>query len=225
MEDELELGNKFTGIYDFDGHLATCNLTPGVRVYGEKLIEHEDVEYRLWDPRRSKLAAAILKGLETFQVDVDSKILYLGASAGTTPSHISDIITNGLIYCVEFSPRMMRELLTVCQERKNMIPLLEDASKPHNYRGLMEKVDFLYSDVAQSNQTEIFMSNMRMYLKEDRQGMLMIKARSIDVTRKPRQIFREEASKLKEHGFRVVEKVDLEPYEKDHRCLLCEFAF
>lgn len=223
MEDQ-KLAN-FTGIYELDGHLATCNLKPGFRVYGEKLVEYKGIEYRLWDPRRSKLGAAILKGLETFNFGVDSNILYLGASAGTTPSHISDIITNGLIYCVEFSPRMMRELLTLCQERKNMIPLLEDASKPHHYQGLMEKVDFLYSDVAQPNQTEIFMNNMRMYLKEDGQGILMIKARSIDVTRKPRQIFREEASKLKEHGFSVIEKVDLEPYEKDHRCLVCEFAF
>ena len=106
-----------------------------------------------------------------------------------------------------------------------MIPLLEDASKPHNYRGLLEKVDILYSDVAQPNQTRIFMDNMRMYLKEEGQGIFMIKARSIDVTRKPRQIFREEASKLKEHGFRVLDKVDLDPYEKDHRCLVCEFAF
>ncbi|MDD3754139.1 MAG: fibrillarin-like rRNA/tRNA 2'-O-methyltransferase [Methanobacterium sp.] len=224
MEYRPKLTN-FTGIYELDGKLATCNLNPGVRVYKEKLIEYEDTEYRLWDHRRSKLAAAILKGLEKFPVEVNSKILYLGASAGTTPSHISDIVRDGLIYCVEFSPRMMRELLTVCQERENMIPLLDDASKPYNYRGLMEKVDLVYSDVAQPNQTEIFMDNMRMYLKDDCQGILMIKARSVDVTRKPRQIFREEASKLKKHGFRVVDKVDLDPYEKDHRCLVCEFAF
>ncbi len=115
--------------------------------------------------------------------------------------------------------------LPVCRARENMIPLLEDASKPQNYLNLTEKVDFLYSDVAQPNQTEIFMDNMRMYLKDECQGMIMIKARSIDVSRKPRKIFREEASKLKEHGFRVVDKVDLEPYEKDHRCLVCEFAF
>ncbi|BDZ66921.1 fibrillarin-like rRNA/tRNA 2'-O-methyltransferase [Methanobacterium ferruginis] len=217
--------HKFTGIYELEGHLATCNLNPGVRVYGEKLVEYEGLECRLWDPRRSKLAAAILKGLETFPVEVNSKILYLGASAGTTPSHISDIILDGMIYCVEFAPRMMRELLPVCRARENMIPLLEDAGKPQNYLKLMEKVDFIYSDVAQPNQTEIFMDNMRLYLKDEGQGMLMIKARSIDVARKPRQVFREEASKLKEHGFRVVDKVDLEPYEKDHRCLVCEFAF
>lgn len=225
MEYKLESEEKTKGIFELDGHLATRNLNKGVKVYGEKLVEYEDNEFRLWDPRRSKLAAALLNGLENFKIQLDSQILYLGASAGTTPSHISDITTNGLIYCVEFSPRMMRELLTVCKRRNNMIPLLEDASKPQNYLPLIEKVDLLYSDVAQPNQTEIFMDNMRMFLKEEGQGVLMVKARSIDVTRKPRQIFREEASKLKEHGFQVVEKVDLNPYEKDHRCLVCEFAF
>lgn len=225
MEFKLESGDEIRGVYELDGHLATCNLNPGVKVYGEKLVDYEDVEFRLWDPRRSKLGAALLKGLETFPVKEDSHVLYLGASAGTTPSHISDILTDGVIYCVEFAPRMMRELLTVCRGRKNMTPLLDDASKPANYRGLLEKVDLVYSDVAQPNQTDIFMDNMRMFMDDEGQGMIMIKARSIDVTRKPRKIFREEASRLKEHGFRVMDKVDLDPYEKDHRCLVCEFAF
>lgn len=225
MEFKLESGDEIRGVYKLDGHLATCNLNPGVKVYGEKLVDYEDVEFRLWDPRRSKLGAALLKGLETFPVKEDSHVLYLGASAGTTPSHISDILTDGVIYCVEFAPRMMRELLMVCRGRKNMTPLLDDASKPANYRGLLEKVDLVYSDVAQPNQTDIFMDNMRMFMDDEGQGMIMIKARSIDVTRKPRKIFREEASRLKEHGFRVMDKVDLDPYEKDHRCLVCEFAF
>jgi len=225
MEFKLESGDKIRGVYELDGHLATSNLNPGVKVYGEKLVDYEDVEFRLWDPRRSKLGAALLKGLGTFPFKEDSRVLYLGASAGTTPSHISDILTSGVIYCVEFAPRMMRELLTVCRGRDNMIPLLDDASKPANYRGLVEKVDLVYSDVAQPNQTDIFMDNMRMFMEDEGQGMIMIKARSIDVTRKPRQIFREEASRLKEHGFRVVDKIDLDPYEKDHRCLVCEFAF
>ena len=46
--------------------VATRNLTPGISVYGEELIT-EDVEYRLWNPRRSKLSAAILNGLKNLQ--------------------------------------------------------------------------------------------------------------------------------------------------------------
>ncbi len=53
----------------------------------------------------------------------------------------------------------------------------------------------------------------------------MIKARSIDVTKNPKKIFKEEESKLKTGGFRVLEKINLEPYEKDHMAIVCELAF
>lgn len=221
----ITLWNDFPSVYQFEDHLATCNLIPGEQVYGEKLVEGRGGEYRLWNPRRSKLAAAILNGLETFPFHDNSKILYLGASTGTTPSHISDMTPDGLIYCVEFSPRMMRKLADLSQIRPNLIPILDDATKPHNYLHLVEKMDIIYSDVAQPNQTEIFMDNMRLFLKEDGVGFLMLKARSIDVTRNPEEIYREEGSRLKTAGFRVLEKIDLEPYEKDHMAFICEFGF
>ncbi|MGF7117109.1 fibrillarin-like rRNA/tRNA 2'-O-methyltransferase [Methanobacterium oryzae] len=221
----MEITQKFNGVYEIEGHVATENLNQGTKVYGERLVEIEGKEYRIWDPRRSKLSAAILNGFETFPFEEDSKVLYLGASAGTTPSHISDISKNGLIYCVEFSPRMMRNLMDVCNERKNMIPILDDATKPKNYMNLVQKVDIVYSDVAQPNQSELFMDNMRLYLKENGIGILMLKARSIDVTKAPKKIFKEEESKLKTHGFKVVEKVKLKPYEKDHMAFICEFSF
>lgn len=221
----MEISQKFPGVYQIHDHLATENFTPTIKVYGEKLEELKGKEYRIWDPRRSKLAAAVLKGMETFPFKKDSKVLYLGASAGTTPSHISDIVREGLVYCVEFSPRMMRSLLDVCKIRENMIPLLEDATKPRNYLPLLQKVDVLYSDVAQSKQSELFMDNMRLFLKSDGIGIIMIKARSIDVTKSPKKVFREEESKLKTGGFRVLEKINLEPYEKDHQALIGEFAF
>ncbi|MDI6725224.1 MAG: fibrillarin-like rRNA/tRNA 2'-O-methyltransferase [Methanobacterium sp.] len=221
----MEIIQKFQGVYEIDGHVATENFNQGIKVYGERLVEIEGKEYRIWDPRRSKLSAAIQNGLETFPFNEDSKVLYLGASAGTTPSHISDICKNGLIYSVEFSPKMMHKLADLSRERKNIIPILDDATKPKNYMNLLQKVDVLYSDVAQPNQSELFMDNARLYLKEDGIGILMIKARSIDVTKAPNKIFKEEESKLKTHGFKVTEKVKLEPYEKDHIAFVCEFSF
>ena len=83
------------------GELATRNLTPGIKVYGEELIK-EDVEYRLWNPRRSKLSAAFLNGLEKLDIKNDFKVLYLGASTGTTVSHISDIAYNGKFMRLNF---------------------------------------------------------------------------------------------------------------------------
>jgi fibrillarin-like pre-rRNA processing protein len=221
----MEKLENFVGVYMIEDHLATKNLIPSHKVYGEKLVEVEGKEYRIWEQRRSKLGAAILNGMSTFPFEERSKVLYLGASSGTTPSHISDICTDGKVWCVEFSPRMMRSLVELTRTRKNMIPILDDATKPQNYLYLLEKVDVLYSDVAQPKQSELFMNNMRLYLKPEGIGVIMIKARSIDVTKSPKKIFREEESKLKISGFRVLEKINLEPYEKDHMAIVCELGF
>lgn len=221
----MTIKETFRRVYVIDDHLATENLTPSLKVYGEKIVDVAGIEYRIWNPRRSKLAAAILNGMKNFPFQDDSKVLYLGASSGTTPSHISDVVKMGLVYCVEFSPRMMRSLVDLSELRSNLVPILDDATKPLNYLHLVEKVDVIYSDVAQPNQSELFMDNMRLFLKEDGLGILMLKARSIDVTKKPEEIFRKEESKLKAAGFRVLEKIKLKPYEKDHLGLVCEFGF
>lgn len=230
MEDDPRFGNicswkNFSGVYKLDGHLATLNLLPGMRVYGEKLIEKQGTEFRLWDPRRSKLAAALLNGMDIFPLVKTSKILYLGASAGTTPSHISDITYQGFVYCVEFSPRMMRDLINLCVIRGNMIPIFDDVTQPLNYMHLVEKVDVIYSDVAQPRQTELFINNMRLFLKNGGIGIMMVKSRSIDVTKMPKVVFKEEESKLKTAGFNVLQKIKLEPYQKDHLAFICEFGF
>jgi len=115
--------------------------------------------------------------------------------------------------------------MDVCKARENMVPILDDATKPKNYMNLLQKVDVIYSDVAQPSQSELFMYNTCLYLKGDGIGILMLKARSIDVTKAPNKIFKEEESKLKTRGFRVIEKVKLEPYEKDHMAFVCEFSF
>ena len=207
-----------------DNQVATRNLTPGINVYGEELIT-EDVEYRLWNPRRSKLSAAILNGLKNLNIENDYKVLYLGASTGTTVSHISDIAYNGKIYAVEFSPVTAKKLTRLSRQRHNIYPILGDATKPKEYMNLVEKVDFLYCDVAQPTQSELFMKNMDLFAKDNALGMLMIKARSIDVIQKPKKIFKQEEKKLKEKGFKIIEKVKLEPYEKDHISFLVEKNF
>ncbi|MBS7659825.1 fibrillarin-like rRNA/tRNA 2'-O-methyltransferase, partial [Candidatus Bathyarchaeota archaeon] len=131
---------KFPQVYQVfldDGsyRLATRNLAPGRSVYGEKLIKYEGVEYRLWDAFRSKLAAAILKDIKVVPINPGDQVLYLGAASGTTASHVSDIVgEKGYVYCVEFAPRAVRELVNnVCPYRLNMIPILEDARFPERY--------------------------------------------------------------------------------------------
>ena len=211
-------------VYFKDGNVATKKLTPGISVYGEELIQ-EDVEYRIWNPRRSKLAAALLNGLKNLELDNASKVLYLGASTGTTVSHISDIVTEGRIYAVEFSPTTAKKLVQLSRQRPNIAPILGDATKPKGYLNIVEKSDLVYCDVAQPTQTELFMRNMNLFSRDDGTGLLMIKARSIDVVQKPKKVFKEQEKKLKEKGFKIIEKVKLEPYEKDHIALLVEKNF
>lgn len=212
-------------IYLKDNQLATENLVVGTSVYGEQLIKSDDKEYRIWNPTRSKLAASLLNGMEKLDIPENSKILYLGASTGTTVSHISDIIKNGLIYAVEFSPVTAKKLVRLANQRTNIAPILGDATKPKEYLNIVEKVDLVYCDVAQPTQTELFMKNMNIFAKEEGKGLLMLKARSIDVVQKPKKIFKEEEKKLKEKGFTVLEKIKLEPYEKDHIAFLVEKNF
>ena len=212
-------------IYLKDNQLATENLVVGTSVYGEQLIKSDDKEYRIWNPTRSKLAASLLNGMEKLDIPENSKILYLGASTGTTVSHISDIIKNGLIYAVEFSPVTAKKLVRLANQRTNIAPILGDATKPKEYLNIVEKVDLVYCDVAQPTQTELFVKNMNIFAKEEGKGLLMLKARSIDVVQKPKKIFKVEEKKLKEKGFTVLEKIKLEPYEKDHIAFLVEKNF
>jgi fibrillarin-like pre-rRNA processing protein len=198
--------------------LATKNMVPGTSVYGEELIQYDDIEYRIWDPYRSKLAAAIKKGLRELPIKQGEKILYLGAASGTTVSHVSDIIgKTGEVYAVEFSQRSMRDLIEkVCRNRSNVRPILADARLPVEYKLLVRIVDSIYSDVAQPNQAKLLSDNADVYLKEKGRAIIAIKSRSIDVTQRPTDIFKKEIKILENHGFHVFEVIRLEPFDKDH---------
>ncbi len=207
---------------DRDGRtfLLTKNLARGYRVYNEELLTREGVEYRTWDPFRSKLAAAILKGLPEDTIREGDKVLYLGTSTGTTPSHVSDIVgEKGLLIGVEFAPRVAREFVeNVARQRKNVIPYVADARDPSKY--LISKVDVVYCDIAQPDQTEIAMENCRQMLKSGGKLLLVVKARSIDVLKEPEKVFRKERKKLEEGGFKVGSIVELSPFEKDHALII-----
>ena len=205
--------------------LATRNLAPGRAVYGERLIRFKRVEYRVWDAFRSKLAAAILKGVKTVPITPGSRVLYLGAASGTTPSHVSDIVgEEGHVYCVEFASRSIRELVNnVAAYRLNMSPFLEDARFPEKYAMFITgKVDCVYCDVAQPEQAKILADNADVFLKPAGWVMLAVKAQSIDVTKDPAAIYKQEAKVLKKRGFRVEEIVRLEPYDKAHAMIVAQ---
>ncbi len=225
---EVKPHDKFERVYwvtfeDGTERLATPNLTPGRKVYGEQLIQWEGVEYRVWNPYRSKLAAAILNGLKNMPIRPGSKVLYLGAASGTTVSHVSDIVGNeGLIYAVEFSPRVFREFIEkiIDQGRRNAIPILADARYPEQYVSIVKQVDVAYIDIAQPFQAKILADNADVFLRRHGHVMLIIKAMSIDVTAAPDETFKREIDHLKERGFEILETVKLEPYDVAHALVI-----
>ena len=208
---------------DGSKRLATRNLVPRRNVYGERLVRFEGVEYRVWDTFRSKLAAAILRGLNTVPILPDHQVLYLGAASGTTASHVSDIVgEKGHVYCVEFASRSLRDLVeNVCAFRVNMSPILEDARTPEKYAMFIRgKVDDIYCDIAQPEQAKVLADNADMFLKKRGWVMLAVKAQSIDVTKEPLEVYKSEVRVLEKRGFNVKEVVHLEPYEKAHAMIL-----
>ena len=204
--------------------LATRSLAPGTRAYNEELLKIGGEEYRTWDPYRSKLAAALVKGFPDGVIQEGERVLYLGTSTGTTPSHVSDLIgERGLLIGVEFAPRVAREFIErVARVRGNVIPYVADAREPDAY-STIGRVDLVYCDIAQQDQTEIAIQNCRFHLRTGGSLMLVVKSRSIDVVREPEEIFREERKKLEDAGFEVIQVVGLEPFEKDHAMILARF--
>jgi len=197
--------------------LATENLMPGNQVYNEKLLNVKGVEYRIWNPFRSKLAASIMNGLKDFPFNKKSDVLYLGVSTGTTISHISDIVgQDGIIFGVEHATRVARDFLDrVASHRKNIVPIIQDARKPEEFFSVYKKVDVVYVDIAQPDQTDIAIKNCKLYLKSGGYLFLVIKTRSIDVTKDPKRVIKNEIKKL-ESLFEIKQTIDLQPYDKDH---------
>lgn len=211
---------NFKGVYarekGRETYIYTENLVKGQRVYGENLFREGEQEFREWDPKRSKLGAALKKEISQMGIKEGDYILYLGASTGTTVSHVSDIVgEKGLVFALDFAPRVLRDLVFLAESRNNIAPILADANKPETYAHLTCEVDTVFMDVAQKNQVEIFLKNCKIYLKQGGFGLLALKARSVDVTKYPKDIYKKVRTEL-EKEMVVVDYRELDPFEKDH---------
>eukprot|EP00461_Guttulinopsis_vulgaris_P007275 UN07323 len=196
-------------------------MDPGVSVYGEKRIavETEDgkIEYRVWNPFRSKLAAAVAGGVENIHICPGAKVLYLGAASGTSVSHVSDIVgPEGAVYAVEFALRPGRDLVNMAKRRTNIIPIVDDARYPLRYRMLVGMVDVVFADVAQPDQARIVAHNASYFLKAGGKCVISVKASCIDSTSPAEAVFAAEMKNLQSLGFKLSEYATLEPYERDH---------
>ena len=170
------------------------------------------------------VAAAILGGVDNIWIKPGSKVLYIGAAAGTSVSHVSDIVgKDGAVYAVEFSHRPGRDLLGVAKLRTNIIPIVEDARHPLKYRMLIGMVDCIFADVAQPDQARIVALNAHHFLKNGGHAVIAVKASCIDSTAAPEAVFRREVSKLQKENFKPLEQLTLEPYERDHAVVIAQY--
>ncbi len=210
------------GVFYQKRKIYTRSIAPGRIVYGESIIREKDAEFREWDIRRSKLGAAIAKEISQIGIKEGDTVLYLGSSTGTTVSHVSDIVGNdGFVFALDFAPRVMRELVFLSESRKNIAPILGDAKRPETYSSNIYLADSLFQDIAQKDQAEIFLKNCALHLKEGGFGLLSVKARSIDVTKRPKQVFADVRKKL-EREMTIVDYRELDPFEKDHCIFVCK---
>ena len=223
-----EIEEIFDSVYKYkNGNqsiLVTKNMTPTLVYYGEPLFMVDEVEYRSWNPTRSKLGAVILNGLKEMPIKPGSLVLYLGVASGTTVSHVSDIVgMGGHIWGLDFAPRAVRDLLdNVTRHRKNISPILGDARQPQQYEQLVQPVEVIFADVAQPDQAEIIVANAKYFLKKGGHMMLSVKARSIDVKEDPKVIYESQKKILEDAGYTILDVIELAPFEKDHAMIIAK---
>ena len=224
---ELRVYASHPNVYYAGSHnnmkLYTLNNCEGSRVYGENLIYYKGKEYREWDPFRSKLAALLILDSKLDLFSKNQICLYLGASSGTTISHLSDMLSEGIIFGVEVAERSMRQLIHNISQRINIIPILGDANYPENYaKSVFKEVDIVYQDVAQPNQSEIAIKNCNYYLKKNGHLIFAIKSQSIDSIEKSEKIYREEKKSLELSGYEILESVNIHKFAANHIILIAK---
>lgn len=230
----VEAHERFEAVFiakSKDDLMVTKNMVPGDSVYGEKRIAvdgpegtKDKVEYRVWNPFRSKLGASIVGGIGHMPIKAGSKVLYLGGASGTTVSHVSDMVgPEGVVYAVEFSHRPGRELTNMAKKRPNVVPIVEDARQPLKYRMLVGPCDVIFADVAQPDQARIVSLNASMFLKNNGWFIISIKANCVDSTAAPEAVYASEIEKLKKDNCKPKEYLTLEPYHRDHAVVVGQY--
>ncbi len=103
------------------------------------------------------------------------------------------------------------------------MPIVEDARLPVKYHMLVGMVDCIFSDVAQPDQARIVILNAEMFLKTGGHLVISIKANCVDSTAAPEAVFAQEVQNLKKGGFKCLEQMTLEPFERDHAVVTAIF--
>lgn len=184
--------------------------------YGERIRWMGEAAWRPMEPSRTKLGAALCRGLSDVLLAPGMDVLYLGAATGTTASHVADIVgPTGTVYAVEKSPRAFMRLLSVSKRWPNLAPLLRDARAPKDYLGVVPMVGAIYADISQPDQASIVRENAALFLKEGGALLFAVKLSSMGRGRSEAEHVEDVRREL-ERTFRVREEISLEPFYRKH---------
>ena len=207
--------------------LWTRNAVRGVSVRGERRKTDSKIEWRAWAASKSKVAAALLRTSNNpseLLPETGSTCLYLGASYGSTVSHIHDHVCgsgnhhSGQVVAVEISPRAMRELSALATRRIGLVPVLGDARVPSQIAPFIRgKADWIHQDLSIADQAQTFVKMTQAFLRPGGTGLLSLKAASErasqgdDVSR-----FAKAEGIIKESNLELIERIDLTGLEEQH---------
>lgn len=171
------------------------------------------MKYTTWIPEKSKWKAAYDKGLNV-KLDLNDNLLYLGASSGSTIRFVSRY-TNGIIFSVEKSAKMMIPLIKKSLKIKNIFPLYCDARNIDYIKSKIKdtKINILFQDIPSSDQVEILVNASKLVDKECK-IFFSLKTKSIS-QEDPFITYKIVKEKLK-NSFEIIEETSLEPYHKFH---------
>ena len=207
--------------------LWTRNAGRGVSLRGERRKTDSRIEWRAWAASKSKVAAALLRTSNNpseLLPETGSTCLYLGASYGSTVSHIHDHVCGsgnhhgGQVVAVEISPRAMRELSTLAASRPGLVPVLADARVPSQVVPFMRgKADWMHQDLSIADQAQSFVNMAQAFLRTGGTGLLSLKAaseRSSQGDDDSRFAMAEQI--LEDSELRLIERIDLTGLEEQH---------
>jgi fibrillarin-like rRNA methylase len=153
-----------------------------------------------------------------------ASVLYLGAGHGTTVSHLHDHLCGagnefgGQIVAVDIAPRCLRDLIRLAKVRPGLLPVLADARKPETLSPwLPNRVPWLFQDVSQAGQVDIFLAAAKNFLAPDGLALLSLKSASERVSAgDAEEQYAAAADSMAEAGLEVLEVIVLTGWEEQH---------
>ena len=204
--------------------LATLSNVSTNQDYEENLVEMNGKQYSIWNPYMSKLAAAIINGMEIFPILKKTKILYLDPTSEKTIKHISDIVgINGKIFVVRDVMKNSKNFLEqIVKNRSNIFTIIPDKTNPARLTGMTETVDVIYIDIAEHNQTEIAIQNCKNHLRIGGFLMLIVPTKNIDFANNNSKKNQEERKKL-QTSFDIIQEINLTDFFKEYSMVIAKY--